>query len=167
MRQFTFISLALAGFSTVTNAFQVIGTDFSTVVSQQLFSDGKTLYLGDYTLLGNSEAAPVDFDESVATAWVATPVATDDTTPTWSGLYLAVPSSTDVGYSAVLLDPSADLSNYWHEFYVYNPIILVQTDSVGLQDYWYAVKSGIDGVWKLEWQNSGDDATRIQLRKSS
>ncbi|KAK7216605.1 hypothetical protein V2G26_004608 [Clonostachys chloroleuca] len=167
MRQFTFISLAIAGFSTVTNAFQVIGTDFSTVVSQKLFSDGKTLYLGDYTLLSNSEAAPVDLDDSVATAWVATPVATGDTTPTWSGLYLAVPSSTDVGYSAVLLDPSDDLSNYWHEFYVYNPIILVQTDSVGLQDYWYAVKSGIDGVWKLEWQSSGDDATRIQLRKSS
>jgi hypothetical protein len=44
MRQFTFISLALAGFSTVTNAFQVIGTDFSTVVSQQLFSDGSEFF---------------------------------------------------------------------------------------------------------------------------
>ncbi|VUC25622.1 unnamed protein product [Clonostachys rosea] len=167
MRHSTLISLALTSFSTVTNAFQAIGTDYSTVVSQKLFSDGKSLYLGDYTLLGSSEAAPVELDDSVATTWVATPVATDNTNPTWSGLYLAVPSSTEVGYSAVLLDPSADLSNYWHEFYVYNPYILVQTDSPGLQDYWYAVKSGIDGVWKLEWQSSSDDATRITLRKSS
>ncbi|CAI6089449.1 unnamed protein product [Clonostachys chloroleuca] len=190
-----FTGRSLAASIAATDSFRAEGYQASNAFpAQPLFSDGRTAYLvdlnlrlvladttfaigaaylGDYSLLNNTDAAPVILQRggSAVSHWSAAPGATNGVRPSWTGVRIAVPSSGSTEHDVVFVDPASDLSNLVDDFALYNPQIFVQNpESSQLEDWWFAQPHEVDGVWKLLWWPNGDDAdgkTRIQLRKAS
>uniref|UniRef100_A0A8H7KD74 Uncharacterized protein n=1 Tax=Bionectria ochroleuca TaxID=29856 RepID=A0A8H7KD74_BIOOC len=169
-----FTGRSLAASIAATDSFRAEGYQASNAFpAQPLFSDGRAAYLGDYSLLNNTDAAPVILQRggSAVSHWSAAPGATNGVRPSWTGVRIAVPSSGSTEHDVVFVDPASDLSNLLDDFALYNPQIFVQNpESSQLEDWWFAQPHEVDGVWKLLWWPNGDDTdgkTRIQLRKAS
>jgi hypothetical protein len=90
-------------------------------------------------------------------------------TRSWSNRALAVPASTS-SHSIILADsnnPPSDVST--NKFVLYGAYVLVTDDKGSLSDAWYTTPTGVEGVYKLNWQPENDTTgqVRVSLRTSA
>ncbi|VUC35898.1 unnamed protein product [Clonostachys rosea] len=151
-----------------TEGFQLYGYG-AGVGGLTLFYSGGNAYIGDYTRINNSDAAPVIFTASDG-YFLGSPNATafsdpDDVPTGWEGTSLVIPaassSSHAVGFSNSTTGNSSIVAD---SFTTYGAYILVSGDDGSMQSLWYTVPSDTRGVYALKWNSTGENEnTTISL----
>ncbi|KAH6874867.1 hypothetical protein B0T10DRAFT_566986 [Thelonectria olida] len=147
------------------SSFQIYATG-DNISGLPLFSCGDSAYLGDYTLLGDAEAAPVIFHATADSIWLGSPEASgfsgSDALPTWSDLKFYVPGEASSSHVVGLIDSSSGNTNIISSgFVLYGTYVLVTGNSGKLEALWYAVPSETSGVYSLKWNDTGDDEKSV------
>ncbi|KAI8944817.1 hypothetical protein F4801DRAFT_594639 [Xylaria longipes] len=125
-----------------------------------LFSDGDTAYVGDGSQLNNTNSAPVTFTAGTDNSLIGSPNTTDSTaTPSWSNITFYIPnsgsSSHKVGFTNSTVPNNASSTG----FVFYGQVVLHESDEVKLESGWYAVATGTDNVWSLEWNTTSNETS--------
>ncbi|KAH6973726.1 hypothetical protein BKA56DRAFT_734437 [Ilyonectria sp. MPI-CAGE-AT-0026] len=140
-----------------------------------LISSGKSAYIGDYSLLNDTEAAPVLFTSDTNGIWVGAPNTTgfadSSDLPTWSDLCFYVPKSSSSSHAVGLVDISAgkNATLVTSGFDFYGTLAYLTGASGQMVTLWYAVPSDTEGLYSLRWNTTGesvDGAVLLTLKSS-
>ncbi|CAH0028842.1 unnamed protein product [Clonostachys rhizophaga] len=161
---------SLASAQVYSGPLYVYGDSTTTEVNDlQVFSNGETIYLGDYRALNDPEYAPVtyslDLSNNVGTAKIYLNPNTTGLSqkPTWSNRILAEPNYTGAsGLRVVALDPNAgNLAEYRTKWLAYHSAIFSAADNgdASFSGREYAERSAVPGVWDVYayWIGSADN----------
>ncbi|KAI0899030.1 hypothetical protein F4806DRAFT_322590 [Annulohypoxylon nitens] len=123
----------------------------------QVFTTGDGAFVGSASSSNSTEAAPVVFDVGTDNALLGSPNATD-TSPTWSNLTFNVPDTTASGHQVSFSNSTNSTTGRSSSgFLFYGQYLFHQSTGGDLKSEWYALPSGQDGVWSLNWNSTGDD----------
>ncbi|KAM5349263.1 hypothetical protein ACJ41O_005770 [Fusarium nematophilum] len=162
MRSYQFTAVALSSFATwayAADSFSLFAYG-NGIGGLPMFSTGGDVFVGNFSSVGNPEAAPVLFTTGDST-WSGSPNTTgyaSDQSPTWSNLTFAVPGPSSSSHNVTLVNGTADTSNLVTSFSLYGSFVFVDEDGT-LVSLWYGTPSGVDGVYSLGWNASSDDAS--------
>ncbi|KAH7019848.1 hypothetical protein EDB80DRAFT_701666 [Ilyonectria destructans] len=140
-----------------------------------LICSGKSAYIGDYSLLNDTEAAPVLFTSGSNGVWVGAPNTTgfadSSDLPTWSDLSFYVPKSSSSSHAVGLVDISAgkNATLVTSGFDFYGTLAYLTGASGQMVTLWYAVPSDTEGLYSLRWNTTGesvDGAVLLTLKSS-
>lgn len=96
-------------------------------------------------------------DVGTDNALLGSPNATD-TSPTWSNLTFNVPDTTASGHQVSFSNSTNSTTGRSSSgFLFYGQYLFHQSTGGDLKSEWYALPSGQDGVWSLNWNSTGDD----------
>ncbi|KAI1387161.1 uncharacterized protein F4822DRAFT_405640 [Hypoxylon trugodes] len=124
-----------------------------------VFTTGDGAFIGKASEVGNTEAAPVEFELSSDNSLVGNPnTTTGDSAPTWSNLTFNVPDSTSSGHQVGFTNSTSDGDRSVTNFVFYGQFLLYKNTDGSLKSLWYAVPSDEDGVWTLNWNSTGDES---------
>ncbi|KAG5765606.1 hypothetical protein H9Q69_011182 [Fusarium xylarioides] len=134
-----------------------------------IFSSGDEVFVGNFSKVDDSEAAPVQFTIG-DDAWYASPNTTgyaEGREPSWSNLTFAVPGPSSSSHSVKLLNSTADTDGYVSDLMTYGTFVVVEENGQ-MTSLWYATPSKIDGVYVIGWNSSyaghSDDKVAITLK---
>ncbi|KAH7176379.1 hypothetical protein EDB81DRAFT_772528 [Dactylonectria macrodidyma] len=136
-----------------------------------LVSTGNSTYVGNYTLLKDTEAAPVLFTTSSNGAWIGSPNTTESDLPTWSDLQFYVPAASSSSHIIGLVDAESSKTSGLRTtgFHFYGTFAYVAGASGLMEMLWFAVPSDTDGLYSLRWNTTADTtdgAIPITLKSS-
>ncbi|KAH7259249.1 uncharacterized protein BKA55DRAFT_724190 [Fusarium redolens] len=136
-----------------------------------IFSSGDEVFVGNFSQVDDSEAAPVQFTEG-DDAWHASPNTTGfakGRDPTWSNYTFAVPGPSSSSHSVKLINSTADADNYVSDLMFYGTFVMVEENGQ-MASLWYATPSEIEGVYAIGWNASdagqSDDKVVITLKRT-
>ncbi|KAI1211176.1 uncharacterized protein F4807DRAFT_419281 [Annulohypoxylon truncatum] len=122
----------------------------------QVFTTGQGAFVGSASASNSTQAAPVLFDVGTDNSLLGSPNTTD-TTPTWSNLTFNVPDTITAGHQVSFSNSSTNSSGRSASgFIFYGQYLFHQASSGDLKSMWYALPSGQDGIWTLNWNSTGD-----------
>ncbi|KAI1801331.1 hypothetical protein F4811DRAFT_534885 [Daldinia bambusicola] len=122
-----------------------------------VFTTGYGAYIGTATHSDDSEAAQVEFMASSDSSLVANPNTTTANEPTWSNLTFNVPDTTSSSHQVAFTNSTSDVNRSGSGFVFYGDFLLHKNNTGDLQSMWYAVPSGQDHIWTLNWNYADDD----------
>ncbi|KAI0851190.1 hypothetical protein F5Y00DRAFT_16599 [Daldinia vernicosa] len=123
-----------------------------------VFTDGDGAYIGQVTSLNDSEAAQVEFNAGTDNTLLANPnTTTTGNTPTWSNLTFIVPDTTSSSHKVEFTNSTTTGDRSGTGFVFYGEFLLHKSTDGDLKAMWYAVPSGQDNVWTLNWNSTDDD----------
>ncbi|KAM0425397.1 hypothetical protein ACHAPT_009454 [Fusarium lateritium] len=175
MRASQFVLFALEGFASWSHAasssepFSLYAYG-SGIGGLLMFSTGSEVFVGNFSHLGDPEAAPIIFTPRGDT-WSGSPNKTghaNERSPSWSNLTFAVPGPSSSSYSVTLVNGTTDASKFVTSFDFYGSWVMVNEDGE-YESLWYSTPSGTDGVYSLGWNASSDDMSDeilITLKKT-
>ncbi|RGP69679.1 hypothetical protein FSPOR_4491 [Fusarium sporotrichioides] len=138
----------------------------------QVFSSGDELYVGNFSRLDDSQAAPLQFTVS-NDEWEASPNTTalpGDRHPTWSNRSLVVPGPSSSSRTVRLVNDTADADDYISSFMLYGSFLMVEEDGEMLS-LWYRQSTDTDGVYTVGWNASttakSDEVVPLTLKKTA
>ncbi|KAI0595723.1 hypothetical protein F4775DRAFT_568041 [Biscogniauxia sp. FL1348] len=118
--------------------------------------DGETVYVGFPSLFNSTEAAPVLFDLS-DNVLTGSPNTTTNSSPSWSNVTLFIPSTTSSSHAVGFISGSSSNSSILTSgFMFYGQDVLHKSSSGSLETEWYAVPTGTEHIWTLEWNITSD-----------
>ncbi|KAF4438541.1 hypothetical protein FACUT_4816 [Fusarium acutatum] len=136
-----------------------------------IFSSGEEVFVGNFSKIDDSEAAPIQFTVG-DDAWYASPNTTGyakGRKPSWSYLTFAVPGPSSSSHSVKLLNSTADTDGYVSDLMFYGTFVMVEEDGQ-MTSLWYATPSEIDGIYVIGWNASdaghSDDKVAITLKRT-
>ncbi|KAH7007166.1 hypothetical protein EDB80DRAFT_777747 [Ilyonectria destructans] len=154
-----FLSGIASAKSSSSDAFQIYGYG-TGIGGAQLFSSGGDTFFGDYQLANDTEAAPVVFTTSDG-VWLGSPNSTifsDSDLPSWSNYTFSVPSAGSSAHDVSFLSSTNSTSGVFTTgFTFYGTFIFVTGTSGSMESLWYALPTDTDGIYKLNWNTTGDD----------
>ncbi|KAI1762276.1 hypothetical protein GGR53DRAFT_502087 [Hypoxylon sp. FL1150] len=125
-----------------------------------VFTSGYKAYIGNASLLQNTEAADVEFTATSTEELVGSPNTTaNDANPTWSNLTLLVPATTSDSHEVSFTNSTPGSGMSASGFTFYGEVLLHKGSDGSLKSLWYATPLSQDGVWSLEWNSTGDDTS--------
>ncbi|KAF5560742.1 hypothetical protein FPHYL_6454 [Fusarium phyllophilum] len=134
-----------------------------------IFSSGDEVFVGNFSKVDDSEAAPVQFTIG-DDVWYASPNTTgyaEGREPSWSNLTFAVPRPSSSSHSVKLFNSTADTDGYISDLMTYGTFVMVEENGQ-MTSLWYATPSKIDGVYVIGWNSSdaghSDDRVAITLK---
>ncbi|KAI1473145.1 uncharacterized protein F4812DRAFT_454961 [Daldinia caldariorum] len=122
-----------------------------------LFTTGDGAFIGTATHSNDSQAAQVEFIANSDNSLVANPNTTAANDPTWSNLTFSVPNTTSSSHQVGFSNSTSDDNRSGSGFVFYGDFLLHKETSGDLQSMWYAVPSGQDNIWTLNWNYTDDD----------
>ncbi|KAF4500207.1 hypothetical protein FAGAP_3597 [Fusarium agapanthi] len=136
-----------------------------------IFSSGSEVFVGNFSKVDSSEAAPIQFTTG-DDAWYASPNTTGyakGREPSWSNLTFAVPGPSSSSHSVKLINSTADADGYVSDLMFYGTFVMVKEDGQ-MASLWYATPSKIDGVYVIGWNASDaghdDDKVTITMKRT-
>ncbi|KAI2470211.1 hypothetical protein F4781DRAFT_186475 [Annulohypoxylon bovei var. microspora] len=123
-----------------------------------VFTTGDGAFVGSASSSNSTEAAAVSFEVGTDNSLLGSPnTTTGDTTPTWSNLTFNVPDTTSSSHQVAFSNSTNSTTGRSSSgFTFYGQFLLHNTDG-SLKSMWYALPSGQDGIWTLNWNSTGDD----------
>lgn len=93
--------------------------------------------------------------------WTAQPnTTTDSKQPPWSNLTFAIPAPASSSHEVAFIDSRNSTANVQTTgFTQFGAFIFVDNNATGVESLWYALPSGTDGVWTLNWNDATDKRT--------
>ncbi|KAF4957862.1 hypothetical protein FSARC_11158 [Fusarium sarcochroum] len=136
-----------------------------------IFSAGGDIFVGNFSRVNNSEAAPVQFTAG-DNAWFGSPNTTGYASgrdPTWSNYTFAVPGPSSSSHSVKLINDTTDTDDYVSNLVFYGTFVMVEENGE-LTSLWYGTPSGTDGVYSIGWNasdaGSSDDKVVVTLKRT-
>ncbi|KAF5549866.1 hypothetical protein FMEXI_4118 [Fusarium mexicanum] len=136
-----------------------------------IFSSGSEIFVGNFSKIDDSEAAPILFTVG-DDAWSASPNTTgyaEGREPSWSNLTFAVPGPSSSSHSVKLTNSTADTDAYVTDLMFYGTFVMVEEDGQ-MTSLWYATPSETDGVYVIGWNSSdaglSDNKVTITLKRT-
>ncbi|KAF5973881.1 hypothetical protein FBULB1_8055 [Fusarium bulbicola] len=136
-----------------------------------IFSSGSEIFVGNFSKIDDSEAAPILFTVG-DDAWYASPNTTgyaEGREPSWSNLTFAVPGPSSSSHSVKLINSTADTDAYVSDLMFYGTFVMVEEDGQ-MTSLWYATPSETDGVYVIGWNSSdaghSDNKVTITLKRT-
>ncbi|KAH7176771.1 hypothetical protein EDB81DRAFT_49994 [Dactylonectria macrodidyma] len=157
---FLLSAVSAAKSTSSSSSFQIYGYG-TGIGGAQLFSSGGSTYFGDYQLANDTEAAPVVFTPS-GSVWLGSPNTTvfdGSDVPDWSNYTFSVPSAGSSSHDVNFLSSSNETGNVLTTgFTFYGTFIFVTGTDGNMESLWYALPTDTDGIYKLQWNTTGDDS---------
>ncbi|KAM5386094.1 hypothetical protein ACJA88_002244 [Fusarium oxysporum] len=136
-----------------------------------IFSSGDEVFVGNFSKVDDSEAAPIQFTVG-DDAWNASPNTTGyakGREPSWSNYTFAVPGPSSSSHSVKLINSTTDTGGYVSDLTFYGTFVMVEENGQ-MVSLWYATPSEIDGVYAIGWNASdagqSDDKVAITLKRT-
>ncbi|KAI1771422.1 hypothetical protein F4818DRAFT_445113 [Hypoxylon cercidicola] len=133
-----------------------------------VFTSGRRAYIGNASLLEDTEAAPVVFNTTSNEELVGSPNTTaSEGSPTWSNLTLLVPDTTSPSHQVGFTNSTPGNGMSASGFVFYGEFLLKKARDGNLKSLWYAVPMEKEGIWSLEWNSTGDNGETLLTLKAT
>ncbi|KAJ4246333.1 hypothetical protein NW762_013684 [Fusarium torreyae] len=146
-------------------------TDGPGIGGLPMFSSGSDVFVGNFSRVNNSEAAPIEFTAG-DDAWKGSPNTTGYASgrdPTWSNYTFAVPGPSSSSHSVKLINDTTDTDGFVSNLVFYGSFVMVEEDGE-FKSLWYGTPSGTDGVYSIGWNasdaGSSDDKIVVTLKRT-